>query len=74
METKTVVQNRIDMENKIFKNINKEILKAAKKGDFHYYWDVTGLNSFLIKSITEKLENENRFVKSKGDNFRIIRW
>lgn len=74
METKSVVQSRIEQEEKILKFLNKEILKAAKRGDFHYYWDISGLSPFIVKSISEKLEEENRFVKSKGTNFKIIKW
>lgn len=74
METKSIIQSRIEIENKILKEIDKGILKSAKKGNFHYYWDISGLSPFIVKSIVEKLEKENKFVKSKGSNFKIIRW
>lgn len=74
METKTVFQSRIDEENRIFKNINREILKSAKKGENHFYWDVIGLTDFMIKSIISKLEKEGRTVTSKGINFKVIHW
>lgn len=74
METKTVFQTRIEEENKIFKNINREILKAAKRGDNHYYWDVIGLSDFMIKSLISRLEKEGRTVTSKGINFKVIHW
>lgn len=74
METKSIFQNRMEEENRIIKNINKEILKCAKRGDVHYYWDITNLSSYMVKSIIEKLESEGRFINSKGTNFKIIRW
>jgi len=77
METKvfkSAAQVRLEQEEKIMKNINRGILKSAKKGELHYYWDVTGLGTYLVKSIVEKLEKEGRFVKNKSDNFKIIRW
>ncbi len=77
METKvfkSAAQVRLEQEEKIMKDINKGILKSAKKGELHYYWDITGLGAYLVKSIIEKLEKEGRFVKSKGANFKIIRW
>lgn len=74
METKTVFQTRIDEENKIFKTLNREILKAAKKGDKHYYWDVIGLSDFMIKGLIFRLEKEGKTVTSKGINFKVIHW
>ena len=74
METKSVVQSRIEEEDKILKFLNKEILKSAKKGDFHYYWDITGISKYMVESIIEKLEKEARMVTSKGVNFKIIHW
>ncbi len=71
---KSAAQLRIEQEEKIMKDINKGILKSAKKDELHYYWDVTGLSAYLVKSIIERLEKEGRFVKSKGANFKIIRW
>lgn len=74
METKTVFQSRIEKENEILKILNREILKSAKKGDFHYYWDISGLSDYMVKSIIIKLEKEGKFIKSKGLNFKIIHW
>lgn len=74
MEAKTMFQLRVEEENKILKSIERGILKSAKKGDLHYYWDVTGLSDFMIKSIVERLESEGKMVKFKSANFRIIRW
>lgn len=74
MEAKTVFQSRIEKENEILKILNREILKSAKKGDFHYYWDISGLSDYMVKSIIIKLEKEGKFIKSKGLNFKIIHW
>jgi len=74
LETKSIVQLRIEEEEKILKNIKKEILKSAKKGDFHYYWDIIGLSDYMVKSIILKLEKDNKNVTSKGINFKIIHW
>jgi hypothetical protein len=78
METKvfkSASQVRLDEENRILKEIDKEIKKSAKKGDFHYYWDISGLSQFMVKSVVEKIESQpGRFVNSKGTNFKIIRW
>ena len=52
----------------------EKLITKAKKGDLHYYWDVTGLSDFMIKSIIAKLESEGKMVKFKSANFRIIRW
>jgi len=71
---KTALQTRLDKEKEILKNLNREILKSAKKGDFHYYWDITGISPYLVKSIIEILEKEGKFFKSKGTNFKIIHW
>jgi hypothetical protein len=61
-------------ENEILKNLNKDILKAAKKGDYHYYWDISGLDNILVKGIVLKLEKENKFIKNKGKDFKLIMW
>lgn len=74
MEAKTVFQSRIEKENEILKILNREILKSAKKGDFHYYWDISELSDYMVKSIIIKLEKEGKFIKSKGLNFKIIYW
>lgn len=71
---KTALQTRLEKEKEILKNLNREILKNAKKGNFHYYWDITGISPYLVKSIIEILEKEGKFFKSKGTNFKIIHW
>lgn len=71
---KTVLQTRIEKENEILKFLNREILKSAKKGNFHYYWDITEISPYMVKSVIERLENEGKFFKSKGNNFKIIHW
>ena len=62
------------MKDEIFKKLKREILKSAKKGYFHYYWDITGLNKILVNIICEELEKDNKMIKSKGNNFKIIMW
>ena len=78
MEAKVIVnsafQSRIEQENKIFKILNREILKSAKRGDKHYYWDIIGLSDYMVKSIISRLEEEGRTVTSKGINFKVIHW
>jgi hypothetical protein len=71
---KTAFQSRIEKENEVLKFLNREILKSAKKGDYHYYWDITGLSDYMIKGIIATLEKEGKFIKSKGTNFKIIHW
>jgi len=56
------------------KKIRREILKSAKKGEFHYYWNVFGLSDSVIENITEELESEGKMIKSKGTSYKIIRW
>jgi predicted transcriptional regulator len=56
------------------KKIKREILKQAKKGELHYYWDIVGLSKSVIDNITEELESEGKIVKSKGTNYKIIMW
>jgi hypothetical protein len=74
METNSIVQDKINLENETLKKIRREILKSAKKGEFHFYWETTGLSHILIGDIVAKLEKEGKFVKSKGPNYKIIRW
>lgn len=62
------------MKNDILKTINREIVKCAKKGELHYYWDITGLSKILVAGIISDLEKEGRTVKSKGENYKIIYW
>ena len=56
------------------KKIRREILKSAKKGDLHYYWDIAGLSDAVVKNITAELEADGRIVKSKGTGYKIIMW
>jgi len=71
---KTQVQIKHDEKIKTLKFLNREILKCAKKGDFHYYWDIRFLSPYLVKEIVSKLEKEGKFFKNKGTNFKIIHW
>lgn len=71
---KNLSQQRNEKEKEILKFLNREILKSAKKGNFHYYWDITGISPYLVKSIIEILVKEGKFFKSKGTNFKIIHW
>lgn len=73
-KTKTAFEVRLDAEKKVLKFLNREILKSAKKGDFHYYWDISDLSDYMVKSVIIKLEKEGKFFKSKGRNFKIIHW
>lgn len=70
----SVVQERLKEEAEILKNIKRGILKSAKKGDFHYYWEIAGLSPTTVKGIVAQLETEGKMVSSKGTNFKIIRW
>ena len=70
----SIVDDRIRQEYEILKKIHREILKSAKKGDLHYYWETTGLSDSMVKSIVATLEAEGRMIKSKGPNYKIIRW
>lgn len=70
----SIVDDRIRQEDEILKKIHREILKSAKKGDLHYYWETTGLSDSIVRSIVAKLETEGRMIKSKGPNYKIIRW
>ena len=63
---KTVLQTRIEKENEILKFLNREILKSAKKSHFHYYWDITGISPYLVKSIIERLEKAMNSVGIQG--------
>jgi len=74
MENKSVFQLRTEEENRILKDIKKGILKSAKKGDYHYYWDISSLSDHMVKSVSIRLENEGKNVNSKGLKFKIIRW
>ena len=64
----------ITRKQEILKILKREILKSAKKGDFHYYWDTTGLEKSMINLVISELESDNKTVKSKGEFFKIIHW
>jgi hypothetical protein len=64
----------ITRREEVLKFLKKEILKSAKKGDFHYYWDVAGLEPSLINLVVLELEKEGKTIKSKGQLFKIIHW
>lgn len=70
----SIVENRLREESEILKKIKREILKSAKKGDVHYYWETTGLSDSMVRSIVTQLEEDKKMVKSKGSNYKIIRW
>jgi len=69
-----IIEQRIKQDNEVLKNIKRGIVKAAKKGDLHYYWEITGLSPSTVKYITSELESDGRMVKSKGMNCKVIRW
>lgn len=56
------------------KKIKREILKCAKKGELHYYWDISMLNPLTVKAIITELESEGKFINSKGVKYKVIRW
>lgn len=62
------------MEKEILKFLKREIIKSAKKGNLYYYWNITGLNQYLVKNIIIELEKDGKNVKSKGEFFKIIMW
>lgn len=64
----------METEKDIMKKINREMVKVAKKGNNYFYWDITGLDRFMVGNIVIQLEKEGRTVKSKGENFKIIYW
>jgi hypothetical protein len=70
----SIVENRLREESEILKKIKREILKSAKKGDVHYYWETTGLSDSMVRSIVTQLEEDKKMIKSKGPNYKIIRW
>lgn len=63
-----------EQKQEILKFLRREILKSAKRGDTFYYWDISELNKVLVDIIIAELEKEGKIVKSKGANFKIIRW
>jgi len=62
------------MDNIIYKQLKREIIKSAKKGEICYYWDITGLNKIIVKIVIELLEKDGRTVSNKGENFKVIHW
>jgi len=67
------LSDRIKQDNEILKKIKREIIKQAKKNEFYYYWDFSGLSDSVVKSITSELEKDGKMVKTKG-TCKIIRW
>ncbi len=70
----SIVEQVLKEESEILKRIKRGILKSAKKGDLHYYWDISGLRDSTVKSIIHELELDGKMVKSKGMNYKIVRW
>lgn len=70
----SIIENRLKAESEILKKIKRGILKSAKKNELFYYWETTGLSDSMIRSIVTQLEEDNKMVKSKGPNYKIIRW
>ena len=68
------VEDKIKEEKSILRTIRREIIKCAKKGEMHYYWDVSELRDSMVKSIILELEKEGKNVNSKGTNYKIIKW
>jgi len=69
----TILEQRMKMDNEVLKKVRREILKSAKKGDLHYYWDITGISESTIRYIVDTLESEGKMFKNKG-SCKIIRW
>lgn len=71
----SIVEDRIKADNEVLKKVKREIVKSAKKGDFHYYWNISGLSDSSIRYIISELEKDKRMIKSKGTTgYKIIRW
>lgn len=70
----SIVEDRIKVDNEVLKKVKREIVKSAKKGDFHYYWNISGLSESSIRYIVNELELDKKMVKSKGTSYKIIRW
>ena len=68
------VEDRLKEEQDILKIIRREIIKCAKKGELHYYWDISDVRESMVKSIVEQLEKDGKMVNSKGTNYKIIKW
>lgn len=69
----STVQERIRQDNEILRKVRREILKSAKKGDVHCYWDVTGIPESTVRFVVNELEGEGKMFKNKG-SCKIIRW
>lgn len=63
-----------DQKQNILKFLHREIIKSAKRGETFYYWDITESNKILVDIVISELEKEGKIIKSKGPNFKIIRW
>lgn len=72
LQNKIIINMETDKD--LMKKINREIIKAAKKGNNYFYWDITGIDRFKVGDIVIQLEKEGKTVKSKGENFKIIYW
>lgn len=70
----SIVEKRLKEDAEILKRLKREILKSAKKDEVFYYWETTGLSDSTVRGIVAELEKDNKMVKSKGPNFKIIRW
>ena len=61
-------------QDKILKKIRRDIIKSAKKDECFLYWDIVGINPLIVKDIVFQLESEGKMIKSKGLNYKLIRW
>ncbi len=64
----------MENEKNILKFINREIVKCAKKGVLYYYWNISQLDKITIDKIITELEKDNKVVKSKGTDYKLIMW
>jgi len=62
------------MEKEILKKLHREFIKAAKKDELYYYWDISGVPKEIVGNIMVELEKEGKVIKSKGTNYKIIMW
>lgn len=64
-----------ELEKNTLRKIKREIIKSAKKGDVHYWWELDNLlTKIQVDNITTELEKMGYTVKNKNDDFKIIRW
>jgi len=64
-----------ELEKDTLRKIKREIIKSAKKGDVHYWWELDNLlTKIQVDNITTELEKMGYTVKNKNDDFKIIRW